>query len=93
MPTVAEPGREGELVRQVHDGVADLGAGQHLLEGAAAGDDQHDAGDGLQALAERLAQLFRVAATHEHQGDGGKQHAQQHGDDRVTQEGGHVQPA
>ncbi|MNQ47555.1 hypothetical protein D3C85_614020 [compost metagenome] len=80
-------------MRQVHDGVADLGAGQHLLKRAATRNDQHDAGDGFQAFSQAVAKFFRVAAAHEHQRHGGEQHAQQHGDQRVAQEGRHVHQA
>ncbi|MDT4837745.1 hypothetical protein FQZ97_714850 [compost metagenome] len=77
-------------MRQVHDGVAHLGAREHLLEGAAARDDEHDAGDGLEAFAQRVAQFLGIAPAQIHQGDGREQDAQQHGHQRVAQEGGGV---
>ena len=82
--------REGELLGQMDDGITDLGAGQHLLEGAAAGNDHDDGGNRLEALAQRVAQLFGIAATGHHQGHDGEQHAQQHGDQGIAQKAGHM---
>ena len=83
--------RECRLLGQVHDGIANLGAGQHLLESAAAGNDHDDRGNRLQAFAQRIAQLLGVATARQYQAEACEQHAQQHGDQWVAKEAGQFQ--
>ncbi|MNI02196.1 hypothetical protein D3C73_550620 [compost metagenome] len=75
----------------MHDRISDLRISQNMLEGPAAGDDQQDVGDRLDAGGKLRAQKLAIAAAADDQGPGGKQHADQHGDTRIAEEIGYRQ--
>ena len=56
-PAASQASRMGEMLRlqgELADGIADAGVDQHLLEAAAAADDQDDRGDRRQALVDEF---------------------------------------